>query len=145
MTWALILTHWRAAAMALLTSLLALALWLWRAEAGHAARLQAELEAAKGAAAMANADAKASQAAGTVIAAGAARDAAGEARHEENDHAIQTAPGSGQGLDPGLNSAGRRGLCLYGAYRGDPACVQLLGPDPAGLSDAGAADPAAGG
>ena len=144
MSWALILTHWRAAVWAALAAAAALAFGLWRAQIGETARLRGELAVAQGQSAMAQAQAKASGAASAVVAAGAAREGQTLAQHTENQHDIQAAPGADQALDPGLNDAGRRGLCAYRAYRDDPQCVQLLGADPADLSDTGGPDAAAG-
>lgn len=145
MIWSLLLAHWRLAAWAGLAAALAGALGLWRMEAGRVAHLQTALAAAQGAQAMAQAHAAAATAAGAVVAAGAQRDAQTQALHTENEHAIQAAPGAGQGLDPDLNAAGRRGLCAYRSYRDTGPCLQLLGPDPSGGADADGSDaPAAG-
>jgi hypothetical protein len=145
MIWTLILAHWRLAAWGGLAAALAVALGLWRMEAGRAERLQASLAAAQAAAAASQAHAAAATDAASTVAAGAQRDAATQSLHQENEHALQAAPGSGQGLDPALNDAGRRGLCAYRAYSADPACVQLLGPGSGQRPDAGASDPPAGG
>jgi hypothetical protein len=142
--WTLILTHWRMAAWAGLAGALALALGLWRMEAARSAQLQTALTAARGEGAMAKAQAQATSDASAVVQAGAARDQQTQTQHVENDHAIQAAPGSGQGLDPGLNDAGRRGLCAYRAYRDTAPCVQLLGPDSGQRPDGGASDAPAG-
>lgn len=53
--------------------------------------------------------------------------------HEDNLHAIQSAPGAAAAVDPALNAAGRRGLCGYAAYSDDPGCAGLRGRDPAQL------------
>jgi hypothetical protein len=116
---------------------------LWRLEAGRAAHLQSALQAAQAAQATAQAQAAAATAAGATVAAGAARDAATRDTHTENEHAIQSAPGSGQGLDSALNDAGRRGLCNFHAYQSDPFCVQLHGPGSGQRPDASGADASA--
>mgnify|MGYP001547927431 CR=1 FL=1 len=113
---------------------------LWRMEAGRAGRLQEALQQAQAAQASARAQAASAKAAGAVLSAGAARDAATGAVHTENEHAIQSALGSGQGLDRALNDAGRRGLCQFRAYWADPACVQLRGDDPGRRPNPGGAD-----
>jgi hypothetical protein len=62
-----------------------------------------------------------------------------------NERTIRAAPGAGQPMAPDVARAGRAALCLRHAYRGDPACQQLPGADPAGVAgtDAGR-QPAAG-
>jgi hypothetical protein len=131
---------WAAAgSAALLVSLFA----LWRLEAGHAQSLQAQLQQAQAAAKQAQAQSAAAADAETVIANGAVRDQHTVTVHSENSHAIQSAEGASQALDPGLNAAGRRGLCAYDSYAADPACVQLRGHDsgpgpPTGQPDAAA-------
>lgn len=48
--------------------------------------------------------------------------------HEATD-AIRSAPGASAPIDPAADAAGRRALCLYDAYRAQPACQQLLDAD----------------
>jgi hypothetical protein len=139
----LLLAQWRLYAWAGLAAVIAVLAGLWRLEAGRAAHLQSALQAAQAAQANAQAQAAAATAAGQTVAAGAVRDAATRDTHTENEHAIQSAPGSGQGLDAALNDAGRRGLCNFRAYQSDPTCVQLRGPGAGGRPDAGGADPSA--
>ena len=139
----LLLSQWRLCAWAGLAVAIAMLAGLWRLEAGRTAHLQSTLRAAQAAQANAQADAAAATAAGALAAAGAARDAGARQTHTENAYAIQSAPGSGQGLDPALNDAGRRGLCGYRAYQSDPACIQLRGPDSSQRPDAGSAHPSA--
>lgn len=139
----LLLSQWRLCAWAGLAAVVAVLAGLWRLEAGRAAHFQSALQAAQAAQANAQAQASATTAAGAVVAAGAARDAATRDTHTENEHAIQSAPGSGQGLDPALNDAGRRGLCGYRAYAADPGCVQLRGAGPGQRPNPGAADASA--
>lgn len=49
--------------------------------------------------------------------------------HEATDE-IRNAPGASAPIDPAAHSAGLRALCLYDAYRSQPACQQLLDADP---------------
>ncbi|HVY35272.1 MAG TPA: hypothetical protein VG960_12730 [Caulobacteraceae bacterium] len=135
-----LLTQWRWMAWAGLGVTIAVLTSLWRLEAGRAAQFQAALLQAQAVQASALAQAASAKAAGAVLSAGAARDAATGAVHTENEHAIQSAPGSGQGLDRALNDAGRRGLCQFRSYWADPACVQLRGDDSGRRADAGGAD-----
>ena len=137
---ALLLGHWKTAVLAALGASMALLLALWRIEAGHARRLEQAAVAAQAADRQDQAKAAASQAAESTIDRGAARDAQALTLHTENTHAIGGAAGSGQGLDPDLNAAGRRGLCGFASYAEDPACVQLRGADPGGRPQAGGAD-----
>lgn len=136
----LALAHWRLAILAGLAAAAALALGLWRAEIGHAARLQGQLDAARAGAASAQAQAAAGLQAAAVAAAGARRDAWVQDQHRENQDAIQSATGSDQSLDPQLNAAGRRGLCQFAVYRADPACISLLGSDPGQRPQSGDGD-----
>ena len=138
-----LLTQWRLLAWAGLGAAISVLAGLWRLEAGRAAHLQSALHAAQAAQSSALAQAGAARAAGATVAAGAARDEATRDTHTENQHAIQSAPGSGQGLDPSLNDAGRRGLCAYRAYQSDPACLQLRGPGSGWRTDSGGADASA--
>ena len=141
---ALLLSRWRTAGLAALCAVAAGLFLLWRFEAGRARALAGQVAAAQAAAQAAErVDQSMAAAAGearAVASNGAARDARNLAQHGENRDAIQTAPGADQGLDPGLNAAGRRGLCAYQAYRGDPDCLQLRGPHPAGRPPADAPD-----
>ena len=139
----LLISSWRLYVWGGLAVVIAVLAGLWRIEAGRAAHLQSALQTAQAAQASAQAQAVAATAAGATVAAGAERDAATRDIHTENEHAIQSAPGSGQGLDPALNDAGRRGLCSFRAYQSDPACVQLRGADSGGRPDPGGADPSA--
>jgi hypothetical protein len=137
---ALLLSQWKTAGLVALLALLALLLALWRIEAGHARKLAQQAAAAQAADRQDQAKAAASQAAEATVDRGADRDTHTLTLHTENTHAIEAAAGFGQGLDPGLNAAGRRGLCGFAAYQADPACVQLRGPDPGGRPQAGGAD-----
>ena len=136
----LLLSQWRLYAWAGLAAVIAVLAGLWRIEAGRAAHLQSALQTAQAAQASAQAQAAAATSAGAAVAAGAARDAATGDVHTENEYAIQSAPGSGQGLDHALNDAGRRGLCRFRAYWSDPACVQLRGADSGERPDPGGPD-----
>jgi hypothetical protein len=51
-----------------------------------------------------------------------------DAQTRANDRAIRGAPGASASIDPGLDDAGRRALCLRRAYRGSAACQRLLVP-----------------
>lgn len=75
---------------------------------------------------------------------GVQRDALTITVHQDNAHAIETAAGAGVRLDPGVNSAGRRGLCRYAAYAGNPSCARLFQDHPAVLPPGGGSDPAPG-
>lgn len=67
-------------------------------------------------------------AAAETIAAGAAREAAGDKLTLENHDAILAAPGADQRLDPRLNSAGLDGVCRRPSARRTNRCLQHLGP-----------------
>lgn len=126
----LLLSQWKPLALAGLCAALASLFALWRIEARHAQHLALQVEAARAAEVMDQAQAAASRSAAGVASRGAGRDARTLDLHTENSHAIESARGFGQSLDPELNAAGRRGLCGFAAYASDPACVQLRGPDP---------------
>jgi hypothetical protein len=138
-----LLSQWRMIAVAGVGAVVLGLFGLWRLEAGHARRLQDQVAAAQAGQKSALAQATAAGHAEAVVAAGAQRDRRDEIQHQENSHAIASVSGSGQSLDPDLNAAGRRGLCGYDAYVGDPACVQLRGPDPGQRPQTGGADVAA--
>ncbi len=135
-----LLSQWRLAAAGCAGAAVLALFGLWRLEAGHARRLQDEAAAAQAGQKSAQAQAAAAGSAVAVVAAGAQRDARDQTLHEENSHAIAAISGSGQSLDPDLNAAGRRGLCGYAAYAGDPACIQLRSPDPGQRPQAGGTD-----
>jgi hypothetical protein len=135
-----LLSQWKALSLGALCLLAAALFALWRIEAGHARRLAQQTLDARAAAAMGQAAATASRTAATVVGRGAERDLRTLNQHEEDSHAIQTARGYDQRLDPDLDAAGRRGLCGFDAYAEDPACVQLRGPDPGRRPQAGGAD-----
>ena len=137
---ALLLSRWRTVAVGALCAGLAGLALLWRIEADRVRGLEQQVQAAKTAGRIDQAQAAAAGDAETVTDSGAGRDAQTLAQHEDNSHAIQTAPGAAQSLDPGLNAAGRRGLCAYEAYRDAPECLQLRGPDPGQRPAAGGAD-----
>jgi hypothetical protein len=125
-----LLARWKTFAAAGLGLVLAALFGLWRIEASRAARFEQQAQAARTADRTDQARAAASQVAEAVVDQGAGRDARALNLHEENSHAIQTAPGFGQGLDPELNAAGRRSLCQYDEYAGSAECLQLRGADP---------------
>lgn len=64
----------------------------------------------------------------TVITGSHDRDASIDLQTKENDHAIRSAPGADARLDPGLDAATRRAICMRASARTDPACVALLHP-----------------
>ena len=132
-----LLSQWKMLGIGALCLALAGLFAAWRLEAGHAQRLAQQAAAAQAADHMDQAKAAASQAATAVVAQGADRDAGTLNLHEENSHALETASGFAQSLDPELDAAGRRGLCGFAAYATDPACVQLRGPDPGQRPQAG--------
>jgi uncharacterized membrane protein YcjF (UPF0283 family) len=135
-----ILSQWRLLAAAGVGAVVLGLFALWRLEAGHARRLQDQVIAAQAGQKSAQAQASAAESAETVVAEGAQRDGRTQALHEENSHAIAAVSGSDQSLDPDLNAAGRRGLCVYRAYFDADACIQLRGPDPGQRPPAGGAD-----
>ncbi|MEI9890918.1 MAG: hypothetical protein WDN45_10395 [Caulobacteraceae bacterium] len=135
-----LLSQWKTLSLGALCLLVAALFALWRMEAGHAQRLAQQTAEARAADGMDRAAAAASRAAATVIGQGADRDMRTLNQHVENSHAIQTARGSDQSLDPDLNAAGRRGLCGFDSFAADPACVQLRGLDPGQRPQAGGAD-----
>lgn len=65
-----------------------------------------------------------------VVAASGARDAEITRQTTENTDAIRNAPGADLRLDPGLDAATRRAICMRDSARADPRCqpVQHLGP-----------------
>jgi hypothetical protein len=135
-----LIAQWRIAAGGCAAAAALALLALWRLEAAHARRLQDQVQAAQAAQRDAQAQAAASGEAASVVAEGAQRDRRAIVIHSENSHAIQTAPGSGETLDPAVNNAGRRGLCSYASYAADPQCFQLSGAGSAGDAQAGSAD-----
>ena len=131
-----LLSQWKTLGLGALCLLLAALVALWRIETGRAQKLAQDAAAARTADRMDQAKAAAGQDAAQVIGAAADRDQHTLTLHMENSHALEAASGYGQSLDPDLNAAGRRGLCGFAAYAGDPACAQLRGPDPAGRPQA---------
>lgn len=71
---------------------------------------------------------------------GVRRDARTDSIHEEHAHAIASTHGADAPIDRALNDTGRRQLCDYAAYQGDPECDRLRGAHPAQLPDSGARD-----
>jgi hypothetical protein len=49
---------------------------------------------------------------------------------QENRDAIFNAPGADAQLDPGLDTAARRAICMRASAQRDPACVALLNSRP---------------
>ena len=104
-----------------------------------------KIAAAQGAAAVAAGQGGAQADAAQILDAASQRLATTLATHQENARAISAAPGADAPLDPRLNDAGRRGLCRFSAYAGDPDCAGLLQPDPGQLPQADPGRAASGG
>jgi hypothetical protein len=51
-----------------------------------------------------------------------ARERAGDEQTKQSLEEIRNAKGADAPVDPGVNNAGRRGLCAIAAYRNDPKC-----------------------
>lgn len=103
---------------------LAVAAWLLTAPMRQASAAAQ----AKASAAFTSARADSAQAAVQVVDAGAARDAGVDVITRENRDAILKAPGADLRLDPALNAAGLRALCMRDAYRGSAECLQRADP-----------------
>ncbi len=103
--------------------------WLLGAP-GREAQIRADAQLAAGRAAAAI---DSGQAAAAINDAAHAAATDNTAKGQEAAHAIQTAPGADQRLDPALNHTGRRGLCNSPSYARSPACAvqQPRGPQPA--------------
>lgn len=118
-------THWALVAASLVACLAAIVAVWWFVTAPGRERAKAD---------QARAEAQLSQArtasaADAVVITDRAASAAvsSETLSTETAHEIAQAPGAGQRLDPGLNDAARRRLCLRAAYAGTPDCLQLFG------------------
>lgn len=59
-----------------------------------------------------------------------ARDQSTDDLTRSNTDAIRNAPGADARLDPDLDAAARRAICLRQSARHDPQCSAMLGPDP---------------
>jgi hypothetical protein len=101
--------------------------WLIIGRPAHDRRVAAE---AKAAAIVATGQAAAARDAVAIVTDSAKTERAIDAQTQENSDAIHAAPGAGAQVDPGVDAAGRRALCLRHALRDQPACVKLLGPRP---------------
>lgn len=86
-----------------------------------------DVAAARAGAALATSRAASGAEATETIAQAADRDAAGDKLTQETAHAILSAPGADQRLDPSVERALRDGLCRRAVYRGRPECVQQPG------------------
>lgn len=104
---------------------LLLVLWLAMSAGGRArqdaARSKAGLVIAQGG------TKAATDATSVVIDQNAAENASADLTRK-NDAEIRKAPGADAAVQPGVDLAGRRALCLRNAYRDQPACKQLLHP-----------------
>lgn len=85
-----------------------------RADAARASQIVAEGRAAAGADAVA------------IVTANASSGAEIDRQSQENRDAILNAPGAAVKVDPGLDAATRRALCMRASARRDPQCVALL-------------------
>ncbi|KQW79697.1 hypothetical protein [Brevundimonas sp. Root1279] len=65
-----------------------------------------------------------------VVSGAAKRDDQTDNQTKENRDAILNAPGADVRLDPGLDAATRRAICLRQSSRRDPECVALLDARP---------------
>ena len=65
-----------------------------------------------------------------VVTANAAHGQEIDRQTQENRDAILNAPGADVQLDPGLDTATRRAICMRASAKRDPACVALLNPRP---------------
>jgi hypothetical protein len=61
-----------------------------------------------------------------VVSGAAKRDDQIDQQTKDNRDAILNAPGADQRLDPGLDAATRRAVCMRASARRDPQCVALL-------------------
>jgi len=128
----------------------AAALALFTAVAGgvfYVHNLQHQVDALKVAAVVSKDQAKVTTSQTAAVATGAAiadhravQDQLSITVHQDNAHAIEAAPGASALIDPGLNDAGRRGLCRYAAYAGDPGCAGLLQGNTSQLPPTGTAN-----
>lgn len=59
-----------------------------------------------------------------------ARDQFTDDQTRSNRNAILSSPGAQERLDPDLDAASRRAICLRQSARNDPQCRAMLGPDP---------------
>jgi hypothetical protein len=120
-------------------------LWL-RGNHEHDARLAAERKAATShvESTIAQAQAQAQQGAGIIVDRGRAKADVTVHIQQENEHALLSAPGAQQSVDPQLYGHFIDGLCRYPEYAGDSRCIALRPADPAKPANAGPASPDAG-
>lgn len=121
---------------------IAIALWLWWGDRS-AKNLAVKEETVAANATVAAGQAQAAQQAQQIVVAGEARDHVDLTIHQENAHAIASAPGADAPLDPGMVAAVNRGLCRYQTLATDPRCHELRQPDPAELPSTGSGTGAA--
>lgn len=101
------------------------AIWFVFIEPGRAAQREAEARVAAAAA-----QSRATSAAEAVnrVAERAEDEALTDQATRENRDAILSSPGARAPVDPGVDDAGRRAICLRQSARCTPGCVRLLGP-----------------
>ncbi len=99
-----------------------LLIWAAATEPGRARERAAQAAAA---ASWSTGQAVGAQGAVATIGAASQTEAAIAAQTEENADEIHHAKGADVGVDPAVDLAGRRAICLRVANRGDPACVRL--------------------
>jgi hypothetical protein len=113
-------------ALALVAGLcLTIAIYLVLTEPGRQ-RERANLEAASQIAA--EGQTAAGRDAVATVSANAAHAAEIDRQTQENRDVILKAPGADVQLDPGLDTATRRAICMRASAKRDPACVALLNP-----------------
>lgn len=112
------------AAVLLVAILLA---WWFVTEPGRQHQRAAE---ARTDSAIASGQAAAAKDATGVVVSNQAAEAATDAITRSNRDEIMAASGAHAAVDPGVADAGRRALCLRGAYHASAACQRLLKPGP---------------
>ena len=91
---------------------------------------KADLQIAKDRADVAEARVKAAADAAAVVSHTTANDAATDKQTKDNRDGILRAPGALAPVDPGVDDAGRRAICMRHSARCTPSCVRLLGACP---------------
>jgi len=114
-------------ATAVAAIVLAAAIWFVLTEPG---RQKAKANAAGASQIVAEGQAAAGRDAVAITSANASSEAEIAKQTQENRDAILNAPGAGVQLDPGLDTAARRAICMRHAARRDPQCVALLDARP---------------
>jgi type II secretory pathway pseudopilin PulG len=145
MTWLALLWKFRTWIGAGLVVLAAVGLWGAWVHRGH------ELSAARQAANVAKAQTTvaqnqnaAQQQASNIVDHGRAKADVTVHIQQENEHALLSAPGAQQSVDPQLYGRFIDGLCRYPQYAGDSRCFALRPADPAKPANASPAGPDAG-